>query len=247
MLIDAHCHLNYWKGEALDRVIQQARDAGVELMHTVGTTVDSSIEAARLAVHHEGVYAGVGIHPWYAQPFDEAVYDTLSELASQDKVISICEIGLDYTRNPDTKVLQQEMLRQQIRLARALNMPIMVHGDVPSQADMLKILKEENAADVGGVIHGFRGDQSYAWECLAMEFYLSFGKAITRAGGEKILEVAINTPEQLLLIETDSAGEEGNGPHTVAIVAEAIAREKDISIDRLGEIAANNFKRLFNT
>lgn len=244
MFADAHLHLDLFSGVDLDRMLAVAREAGVTLAVTVGTDFNSSQQAVTLAEQHEGVWAGVGIHPWEAAPWRELLGEELAELAKKStRVKVISEIGLDYSHAPVKPVRdQQETLVRQLALAHGLRLPIMTHNDRAAQDDLVKILRREGAGDLGGVIHGFRGDYRFAASCLDLGLVISFGPVILRPDGWEQVDMLRRLPRDGIVLETDAAGGD-EGPREVVAVAERVAAALDMTPEQVGLLTAENLKR----
>lgn len=148
---------------------------------------------------------------------------------------------MDYTRGPTTQAQQRDLLRRQVALARELRLPVMTHNDRPAQDDLLAILREEGAADVGGV-HGFRGDWPFARACLDLGFVISLGTRILRPEGEEQLDVLRRLPQDGLVIETDAAGR-GDGPVELVRVAERVGAVLALPPENVGIFTTDNVKR----
>ena len=168
------------------------------------------------------------------------------------KVVAIGEIGLDYYWDTSPKEIQHNVFREQIRLARKLKLPIVIHNR-DAHADVVRILKEEKAAEVGGIMHCFSSSWEIAKECLDMNFYLSFGGPVTFKNAKQPKEVLAKTPLDRLLIETDSPyltpepfrGKRNESSY-VRYIAEAASELKGISIEELSEITTKNSFQLFS-
>jgi TatD DNase family protein len=167
-------------------------------------------------------------------------------------VVAIGEIGLDYYWDTSPKDVQHEVFRNQIGLARSLNMPICIHNR-DAHEDVVKILREEKASEVGGILHSFSGSWEIAKMCLNMGFHLSFGGPITFKNAKQPKEVLANTPLDRLLIETDSPyltphpfrGKRNESAY-VRLVAEAAAELKGTSVDEIAQITTKNALELFS-
>ena len=147
----------------------RARDAGVTRIVTVGIDPESSAKAVEIAHRHAGVYAAVGLHPHDASTLSDALLSRLDALSRCDKVVAIGETGLDFYRDRSPRDAQRAAFREQIRLARKRGLPLVVH-DRDAHDEILSILSEENAAEVGGIIHCFSGDLAMAEGAMAMNF-----------------------------------------------------------------------------
>jgi TatD DNase family protein len=257
MLVDSHAHLDMPDFEAdRDAVIARAREAGVCFILTLGVDGASSQRAVALAQQYEGVYAAVGIHPHEAKLATPEVYKTLMGLAREhaaNHIIAWGEIGLDYHYNHSPPDIQRRELRRQIRIARELDLPVCIHSR-DAHDDVLTILEEERAMDVGAVMHCFSGDEQVARRCLDLGFFISFAGPITFTNARKLPAVVPLVPDHRLLIETDSpylsphpwrGREHRNEPARVAAVAARLAELKGISVEDVGHIATQNFHMLF--
>lgn len=251
MLFDTHAH---YDDEAFDgdrhTVLAALPGKGVGLVVNPGCTLESSAAAVTLAANYSHVYAAVGIHPENCHDFVPKHIEALRKLAMQPKVVAIGEIGLDYywAENPP-KELQQQVLREQMRLARELALPVIIH-DRDAHADTLAIVRE--FPEVKGVFHCFAGSVEMAQELLRMDWMLSFNGAITFKNARKAPEVIAAVPMERLMIETDSPyltpvpyrGERNDSGY-VHLVAEKIAEIKGLSYAEVERITAENGKRFF--
>src|SRR3990172_6720284 len=182
MYFDTHAHLDLEPlCDAEGEVVRRAHEAGVTRIVTIGIGPESSEKAIAIAHRHTGVYASVGLHPHDASACSEPLLARLEELSRCDKVVGIGETGLDFYRDRSPREAQRAAFREQIRLARRRNLPIIVH-DRDAHDEILSILAEENAADVGGIIHCFSGDCEMARRAIGMNFLISIPGAITYKG-----------------------------------------------------------------
>jgi TatD DNase family protein len=251
MLIDSHAHLDFsqFKSDRAE-VIARALDAGVTQIINVGTDLVSSEASVSLAHGHPAVYASVGIHPHIAKTLSSETLKRLVELASDDKVVAIGEIGLDFYRDLSPRRQQREAFRQQILLALELDMPMVIH-DRDAHAEVLSILQQEGAHRAGGVLHCFSGDLEMARKGLKMGFLISFAGPITYSGEEK-QAIARQIPLEKILVETDCpfltpVPHRGrrNEPAYVRYVAEKIAEIRGISFEEVAEATSENARRVF--
>ena len=258
ILIDTHCHLTMNQYDP-DRsgVIQRARDAGVERMITIGTDIEESQRAIALAEEHDFMFAAVGVHPHDVKEIKdlEAAYQALKALTSNSKVVALGETGLDYHYMHSPAPLQQEHFRIMIRLAKACNLPLIIHTR-EAKEDTLKILREEAGDRLRGVFHCFSGDREMAEAALAMGFYLSFSGVITFQNAQNtkktILEIVKAIPLDRILIETDAPfltphphRGKRNEPAYVRYVAEKVAEVKALSIEETAKAIFANAAKLF--
>ncbi|WP_216831185.1 TatD family hydrolase [Alkalihalobacterium elongatum] len=253
MLFDTHVHLNADQFEE-DRaeVIKRAHQAGVTHMVVVGFDEKTIKGALEIAEEYENIYAAVGWHPVDAIDMTEDHLAWLEELAAHPKVVALGEMGLDYHWDKSPKEIQKEVFRKQIRLAKKVKLPIIIHNREASQ-DIVDILNEEGAAEVGGIMHCFSGSVEIARACLDMNFHISFGGPVTFKNAKKPKEVAIEVPLDRLLIETDCPylaphpyRGKRNEPAYVQLVATQIAELKELTLEQLAEQTMNNAKKLFN-
>ena len=204
MLVDSHCHLDEFQNDEIADILIRAREVKVDLVVTVGTTLENSFRAVELSTVFPSVWAGIGIHPMEVdKEFDQATYKTFSDLIdSTDKVIAVSEIGLDFMDTSPDRLLQYQVFREQIRFARERRLPIIFHSR-ESYPETLKVLREEHAYDVGGIMHYFQGDESIAWEAIDLGFYISLAKPFLRS--EELQSVIKTIPLENIVLETDSA------------------------------------------
>lgn len=175
MLFDTHVHLNIEQfDEDRDEVIQRAKAAGVEKMVVVGFDHETIPKAIALAEAHDFIYAAVGWHPVDAIDFTDEDLLWLEELTHHEKVVALGEMGLDYHWDKSPKDVQKDVFRKQIALAKKVNLPIIIHNREATE-DVIALLKEEHAEEVGGIMHCFAGDVEHVKPCLDMNFYISLG------------------------------------------------------------------------
>ncbi|WP_078429498.1 TatD family hydrolase [Alkalihalobacterium alkalinitrilicum] len=253
MLFDTHVHLNAEQFEE-DRaeVIKRAQEEGVEYMVVVGFDEKTIRGALEIAEENKKIYAAVGWHPVDAIEMTDQHLHWLEELASHPKVVALGEMGLDYHWDKSPKDIQKDVFRKQIRLAKKVNLPIIIHNREASQ-DIVDILKEEEAGKVGGIMHCFSGSVEIAKACLEMNFHISFGGPVTFKNAKKPKEVAVEVPLDRLLIETDCPylsphpyRGKRNEPAYVSLVAQQIADLKGMSLEQLAKQTTENAKKLFN-
>jgi TatD DNase family protein len=202
--VDTHCHLDFEDFAAdLGDILIRAKEAGVEQIISIGIEVSSSRRAVSLAEANREVYATVGIHPHNACQLSSENIQELIALGGKSKVVAYGEIGLDFYRNYQPRSVQLSCLRDQISLARQLDLPLVVH-DRDAHEEILQTLRDERAWEIGGVMHCFSGDWSFAQRCLDLGFYLSIAGPVTFAKSQTLQQVALNCPLDRLLLETDA-------------------------------------------
>ncbi len=248
MFIDTHAHLDAREFDA-DRaaVMQQAVDAGVDAIITVGEDLASSSTAVALAAQYSAVYAAVGFHPHRAASLTSDALDELRQLARQPKVVAIGEIGLDWVRLYAPRQAQLEAFAAQLALANELSLPVIVHNR-QAGADVMSLV----SGSKGGVLHAFSGDLALAHEAISAGFYISFGGPLTYKSNSSGREVARQVPTECLLIETDAPAlppvawrGRRNEPAYVALVAECLAGLRGVSLAEMATLTADNARDLF--
>jgi len=251
MLIDTHAHLDspsfdHDRAEVIERAIQ----AGVSRIVNIGFNRETIPTTLALAQEYEMIYAAVGWHPQDAVTMKPDDIDWIAELCKHPKVVAIGEIGLDYHWDTSPRDVQQQVFREQIRLARKLGKPIIIHNR-DAHRDVVQLLKEEKAAEVGGIMHCFSGSPEIAMECVKMNFHISFGGPITFKNAVQPKAVLEKVPLDRLLIETDAPyltphpfrGKRNESSY-VKLVAEAAAEIKKMTMEEIAQITADNAKKL---
>jgi TatD DNase family protein len=250
-LIDSHCHINFpGLAENMSDVLAQMQQNEVVSALCVSVNLADFPQILALAEQHPHIYASVGVHPDH-EGAEEPDVARLVGLAQHPKVIAIGETGLDYFRLNGDLEWQRVRFRTHIRAARESGKPLIIHTR-EAAADTLRIMKEENAAQVRGVMHCFTETWEVAEAALAMGFYISFSGIVTFKNSKQIKEVAQRVPLERILIETDSpylapVPHRGklNQPAYVKHVAAEIAMLRGISLDEVGLSTTENFTRLF--
>jgi len=247
MLIDTHTHLDSRKfdGER-EEVIERARQAGVSAMMNIGFNRQTIPTTIALAEKYPFIYAAVGWHPTDVEEMRlEEDLAWIERLCAHPKVLAIGEIGLDYHWD-SPRDLQHIVFREQIRLARRLKKPIVIHNR-DAHADVVRLLREEKAEEVGGIMHCFSGSWETAKMCLDMNFDISFGGPVTFQNARVPKEVLANVPLDRILLETDCPylaphphRGKRNEPAYVSLVAQAAAEIKGITIEEIGKITSDN-------
>lgn len=251
MFVDSHCHLNFPALVAdLDLHLAQMEANKVSHALCVGVDLENLPQVLMLAEEHDNLFASVGVHPSHEEG-EEPTLERLLELSAWEKVVAIGETGLDYYWHKDRPEWQRERFRVHIRAAKQAGLPLIVHTR-ESAADTLNILREENAAEVGGVMHCFSESWSIAEQALEMGFYLSFSGVVTFKNAIELKEVAKRVPLDRLLIETDAPylapvpfRGKLNHPALVRHVAECIADLRSLPLHAVATASTDNFFRLF--
>ncbi|WP_028560746.1 TatD family hydrolase [Paenibacillus pinihumi] len=252
MLIDTHAHLDSPNfDEDRELVIERAQEAGISRILNVGFNRETIPTTMKLAEKYDFIYAIVGWHPVDSIEMKPQDLDWIASLASHPKVVAIGEIGLDYHWDTSPKDVQQRVFREQINLAKQVNKPIVIHNR-DAHEDVVRILKEEKASEVGGVMHCFSGSWETAKLCLDMNFYISFGGPVTFKNARVPKEVLERVPLDRLLLETDAPylaphpyrGKRNESAY-VRLVAEAAAEIKGKSLEEISRITTENAENCF--
>jgi TatD DNase family protein len=252
-IIDSHAHLDDPRFDAdREEVIRRAREAGIEAIVTIGCNLTTSRSAVGMADRYDFVYATVGIHPHEVNDATDAAYEELVRLAKHPKVVGWGETGLDYYYRHSPKEVQIAQFQNQIRLAKRLNLPLMIHSR-DAEEDTLTVFKEEGADAIGGVLHCFTGSLGMAQAAIGMGFYISFSGILTFANAKPLRATARSLPMDRLMIETDSPylspvphRGKRNEPAHVREVAKALASlHPQSSYEEVRRRTAENAKRLF--
>ncbi|HQT80846.1 MAG: DNAase [Ferrovum sp. 37-45-19] len=252
MYIDSHCHLNFPElNNRIDHIKEAMLLAKVSKALCISVNLETFQEVIAVAMLHDDWYATVGVHPDY-QEVEEPTVAGLVTLAQHKKVIGIGETGLDYFRLEGDLEWQRERFRVHIRAARECQKPLIIHTRHAPE-DTLKIMKQEYAAQVGGILHCFTESLEVAEQAIEMGFYISISGIVTFKNAQNLKDTVIALPMERLLIETDSpylapAPYRGktNEPAYVVEVAKEIARLKGISLESVAEQTSQNFLTLFN-
>lgn len=251
MLVDSHCHLNFPEIIAnIQSVRLSMQEAQVGHALCVSVTLDKFPEVLSLAEQYENFYASVGVHPDY-EDIEEPSVDMLVQLANHPKIVAIGETGLDYFRLTGDLEWQRERFRTHIRAAVIANKPLIIHTR-NAAADTLRIMQEEGANRVGGVMHCFTESLEVARAAIEMGFYISFSGIVTFKNATQLKDVAKAIPLDSVLVETDSPylapipfRGKTNQPAYVRYVAQEIATLRGISLEEVMSATTYNFFNLF--
>lgn len=252
MYVDSHCHINFPElVDQLPAVLDAMAQNGVTHAMCIGVNLPELPGVLALARDHANIYASVGVHPDYEETTDPSV-DELVTLAGRPKVVAIGETGLDYYRLTGDLDWQRARFRTHIRAARACAKPLIIHTR-SAAVDTLAIMRDENAGEVGGVMHCFTETWEVAQAALDLGFHISFSGIVTFKNALELKEVARRVPLERMLIETDSPylapvpfRGKLNQPAYVRYVAEEIARLRGVPLDTIAAATSANFFRLFN-
>ena len=252
MFVDSHCHVDFPAlVEQMPDILQRMQTNRVSHALCVSVNMPDWPALINLVERHAPLWASVGVHPDYEETIEPTIEDLVSRSA-HSRVVAIGETGLDYFRLTGDLEWQRERFRCHIRAARACQLPLIIHTR-SAAADTLRLMREEGAEQVGGVMHCFTESWEVAEAAIEMNFYISFSGIVTFKTATALQEVAKRVPLNRLLIETDSpylapVPHRGklNDPSKVIHVAEKIALLRNCSLKEIEEASTNNFFNLFN-
>lgn len=252
MLFDSHAHLDDSRFDRdRDEVIKRAKENGISYIMNPGADFESSVKSVELANKYDMFYAAVGVHPHDAETMDDMMLQLLKGLTKKPKVMAIGEIGLDFYYDHSPREVQKKWFREQIRLAKEVNLPIIIH-DRDANNEVMNILKEENAFDTGVLMHCYSGSAELAKQYIKKGAYISIAGPVTFKNARKAVQVVETIPLDYLVIETDSPyltphpfrGKRNESSY-VRYVTEKIAEIKGISLEEVAERTTENAKRYF--
>ena len=251
MLVDSHCHLDFPDlAVNIDELLANMRENDVGHALCVSVNLQDLPRVLALSEKYPNLFASVGVHPDY-ENLEEPQSIQLATLACHPRVVAIGETGLDYFRLKGDLEWQRERFRQHIRAARLCNKPLIIHTREAAE-DTLRIMEEEGADTVGGVMHCFTESWEVAQRAMALNFYISFSGIVTFKKAVGLKDIATRVPLERMLIETDSPylapvphRGKTNQPAFVKHIAEEIAALRGISLDQVAEATTRNFFKLF--
>jgi TatD DNase family protein len=253
MLIDSHCHLDYYTDAERGAVIARAQAAGVAEMVTISTTLAQSETARAIAEANPGVWCTVGVHPHHAGEAEVPAPERIAAMTGHPKVIGIGESGLDYFYDRSPRPVQQASFRAHIRAARLAGVPLAIHAR-DADADVAAILRDER--DSGGafdfLLHCFSSGRALAEAAVAMGGHVSFSGILTFPKSRELREIARDLPAERLLVETDAPylapvphRGKRNEPAWTAHTAKVLAEARGVSVAAIEALTTENFRRLF--
>ncbi len=253
MLIDSHCHLDYFTPMELPLVLDRAHAAGVAEMVTIGTTMAQSEKLPALAEAWPNLWCTIGVHPHHAAEAPIPTPETLAEMTRHPRVIGIGESGLDYFYDRSPRDVQAENFRANIRGAQLAGMPLAIHAR-DADDDIATILREET--DRGGafafLLHCFSSSRALAEAALEMGGSISFSGILTFPRSNELRDIARDVPLDRLLVETDAPylapvpmRGKRNEPGYVAHTAKVLAEIRGMTPEALADLTTANFRRLF--
>lgn len=254
MLIDSHCHLDRLDtgpfDNSFDQLMKATREAGVDHILCVCINLESYPSMVALVEHYPDISISAGVHP-NDKANEEPDHEQLIGLAMHEKNVAIGETGLDYYRSEGDLNWQRDRFRTHIQAAKSCGKPLIIHTRA-ARSDTITIMQEEGARDAGGVMHCFSENWEMARKALDMGFYISFSGIITFKNANELRSVVKKIPEDRILIETDAPyltpvphRGKPNLPHYVTHVAECVAVLRGNPKEKIENITADNFFRLF--
>ncbi len=250
-LLDTHAHIHFHQFDRDREDVFRKIEERLELVVNVGIDVEDSINSLKMVERSDKMVASVGIHPHNAKDVDEHHFNMLKDLAGSSKVVAIGETGLDYYRNLSPKEDQIRVFEEQIRIARELEKPLIIHVR-ESFEDVYSILSKETLPERRGVIHAFSGDYSWAKKFVDLGFYLGIGGPVTYPKNEELREALKKVGPQYLLPETDSPylppvphRGKRNEPIYVEYVILKLSEILSIKPEELSETLFENASKLF--
>jgi TatD DNase family protein len=253
VLIDSHCHLDYFKDAEFPEVLARARAAGVAEMVSIGTSLEQSRRILAMVENEPGLWCSVGIHPQHAHEEPVPEPEMLAAMTAHPKVIGLGESGLDYFYETAPHDVQQAGFRAHIRAARLAGVPLAIHAR-NADADIEKILREER--DAGGpfdfLLHCFSSGRPLAEAAIAIGGYVSFSGILTFPKSTELREIARDMPSDRILVETDAPylapkphRGKRNEPGWVAHTAATLAEVRGLPPEELAALTTANFRRLY--
>lgn len=251
-IIETHCHLDYLKEHAFEHTISECKRVGVSKIITISVSPDNLQTVRELTSKDNMIYGTQGIHPHQASTFNDQVYNEIDKHLSDEKIVAVGEIGLDYYYNKSPKEAQDEAFSKQLELAIKHELPVIIHSR-DADEDMIRILKKyAPQMKAKGVIHSFTSGEELAKQALELGFYLGFNGIITFKNAQNVRDILAITPIEKIIIETDSPfltpipyrGVENN-PFYLPFVANRIAEEKEITSLEVAKLTTKNARNLF--
>ena len=250
MFIDCHAHLDPFADDEVGAILDRAARVGVRAVISAGVTLESTTRSLELSAMYPAFFSGVGIHPMdITEPFTDDTYAALRKMAlSSEKALVVSEVGLDFLERAPDRAIQYPAFREQIRLARELGLPIVFHSR-EAHDETFRILREERAYEVGGVMHYFQGDVETARRAIDLGFYISLARPLLRL--PYLQDTAAKTPLENIVLETDAAPqpfkskrENWTEPRHVATVAQTLAELKGIEVAQVEQATTDNMRQI---
>lgn len=253
MLIDSHCHLDYFEAAELPDLLRRAVAAGVGEVVTIGTQLDQAPVSKALAEAYEQVWCTVGVHPHHAGEAAVPTPGQIAALTEHPKVIGIGESGLDYFYDKAPRAVQRDSFRAHIRAARLAGLPLAIHAR-DADDDIAEILRQERdgGGDFAFLLHCFSSGRALAEAAVALGGFVSFSGILTFPRSEELRAIARDLPADRLLVETDAPylapvpfRGKRNEPAWTAHTAQRLAQLRGLEISEIADLTTANFRRLF--
>ena len=252
MIFDTHAHYDDEQFDIdRDSLLLSMKDNGIGTIVNIGANLASSETTLELAHKYDFIYAAVGVHPSDCAELSEDNFDRIRQMSADEKCVAIGEIGLDYYWPEPDHELQKKWFVRQLDLARQVKLPVVIHSR-DAAADTVQILKDNNAGDIGGVVHCFSYSKEVALECVKMGFYIGVGGVLTFKNGKKMKEVVSEIPMEKIILETDCpylAPEPNRGKRNSSLnlpyVVKAMAEIKGISEEEVIDITERNARDMY--
>jgi len=254
MIFESHAHYDDKQFDAdRDALISSLQENGIGYVVNIGADMKTTKASIKLAGKYPFIYAAAGIHPSEVRHFHEQEFEQLRTLAIHEKCVAIGEIGLDYYWDKEKEVrdLQKYWFVRQMELARDLGLPLVIHSRDAAK-DTLETIKNERAGEIGGVLHCFSYSPELAREYVKMGFYIGIGGVVTFSNAKNIKEIALRTPLEQILLETDcpylapvpNRGKR-NSSLNLVYVAREIAKIKNVDYQEVVDITCENAKTMY--
>ena len=253
MFIDTHAHLTDKLFEKdLDKVLSYSKDLGVDIVITSGFDIASSLKAVELAKKYKNVFASVGIYPEYAEEADNDGLAKLEEMAQEEKVVAIGEIGMQFTQGALEKEIQKKAFLMQLELAHKLKKPVVIHCRDAMGCMIETLNQNKNLLEFGGTMHCFSGNKESACQLIKLGLNISVGGVSTFKNAQSLKETLLMVPLNKILLETDCPyltphpfRGKRNSPEFIPTIAENLAKLKGISVEEVAVQTSLNAQKLF--
>ncbi len=252
MIFDTHAHYDDEQFDIdRDSLLLSMKENGIGTIVNIGANLASSKTTLELAHKYDFIYGAVGVHPSDSAELSDDNFDRIRQMCADEKCVAIGEIGLDYYWPEPDHEIQKKWFVRQLDLAREVKLPVVIHSR-DAAADTVQILKDNNAGDIGGVVHCFSYSKEVALVCVRMGFYIGVGGVLTFKNGKKMKEVVSEIPIEKIILETDCpylAPEPNRGKRNSSLnlpyVVKAMAEIKGISEEEVIDITERNARAMY--
>jgi len=252
MIFDTHAHYDDEQFDIdRDSLLLSMKENGIGTIVNIGANLASSKTTLELAHKYDFIYGAVGVHPSDSAELSDDNFDRIRQMSADEKCVAIGEIGLDYYWPEPDHEIQKKWFVRQLDLAREVKLPVVIHSR-DAAADTVQILKDNNAGDIGGVVHCFSYSKEVATLCVKMGFYIGVGGVLTFKNGKKMKEVVSEIPIEKIILETDCpylAPEPNRGKRNSSLnlpyVVKAMAEIKGISEEEVIDITERNARDMY--